>query len=61
MIPFLWEGRNLYGALGSFLLFLLWCYANAWVLLLGGIIAGSGGAFRAGRAGGTGTDRVERP
>lgn len=61
MIPFLWEGRDLYGALGSFLLFLLWCYANAWVLLLGGIIAGSGGASRAGRAGVEGTARIERP
>jgi len=32
----LWEGQALYGALGSFVLFLLWSYANAWVLLVCG-------------------------
>lgn len=38
LVPGLWRGRDLYGALGSFLLFLLWCYASAWVLLLGGLL-----------------------
>ena len=32
----LWQGQALYGALGSFVLFLLWSYANAWVLLVCG-------------------------
>lgn len=36
----LWEGQALYGALGSFVLFLLWSYANAWVLLVCGQLPG---------------------
>jgi YihY family inner membrane protein len=36
VLPSLWRGRALYGALGSFVLFLLWSYTNAWVLLLAG-------------------------
>jgi uncharacterized BrkB/YihY/UPF0761 family membrane protein len=36
----LWQGQALYGALGSFVLFLLWSYANAWVLLICGQLPG---------------------
>jgi uncharacterized BrkB/YihY/UPF0761 family membrane protein len=46
LVPGLWQGRDLYGALGSFLLFLLWCYASAWVLLLGGLATAAGRARR---------------
>lgn len=42
LVPGLWQGRDLYGALASFMLFLLWSYANAWLLLLGGRVAGRG-------------------
>jgi membrane protein len=40
LLPALWSGQNIYGALGSFVLFLLWCWANAWVLLACGVLAG---------------------
>lgn len=40
LVPSLWGGPSLYGALGSFVLFLLWSYANAWVLLVCGQLAG---------------------
>lgn len=40
LVPGLWQGRDLYGALASFVLFLLWSYANAWLLLLGGQVVG---------------------
>jgi uncharacterized BrkB/YihY/UPF0761 family membrane protein len=46
LLPSLWGGQSLYGALGSFVLFLLWSYANAWVLLVCGQLAGK--AVRAG-------------
>jgi membrane protein len=36
----IWGQQSLYGALGSFVLFLLWCWANAWVILAGGLLAG---------------------
>jgi hypothetical protein len=36
----LWQGQALYGALGSFVLFLVWSYANAWVLLICGQLPG---------------------
>jgi len=42
LVPTLWQGQDLYGALASFVLFMMWCYCNAWVLLLGGLVAGSG-------------------
>jgi uncharacterized BrkB/YihY/UPF0761 family membrane protein len=35
----MWGQQSLYGALGSFLLFLLWSWANAWVILAGGALA----------------------
>jgi uncharacterized BrkB/YihY/UPF0761 family membrane protein len=40
VLPALWSGQNIYGALGSFVLFLLWCWANAWVILACGLLAG---------------------
>jgi uncharacterized BrkB/YihY/UPF0761 family membrane protein len=40
VLPALWGGQSLYGALGSFVLFLLWCWANAWVTLACGLVAG---------------------
>jgi membrane protein len=40
VMPALWAGRSLYGALGGFVLFLFWSWANAWVILAGGVLAG---------------------
>jgi YihY family inner membrane protein len=40
VLPSLWQAEALYGALASFVLFLLWSYANAWVLLVCGQLAG---------------------
>lgn len=40
LLPSLWGAQSLYGALGTFVLFLLWSYANAWVLLVCGQLAG---------------------
>ena len=37
-VPVLWKGAQLYGTLGSVVLFLIWAYAIAWVLLLGGFL-----------------------
>jgi uncharacterized BrkB/YihY/UPF0761 family membrane protein len=33
VLPSFWGGRALYGALATFVVFLLWSYVNAWVLL----------------------------
>ncbi len=43
LLPSLWQAEALYGALASFVVFLLWSYANAWVLLACGEIAGRSG------------------
>jgi membrane protein len=40
LLPSLLQGQRLYGALGSFVLFLLWSYVNAWVLLFCGQLPG---------------------
>jgi membrane protein len=40
ILPSLLQGQTLYGALGSFVLFLLWSYVNAWVLLVCGQLPG---------------------
>jgi membrane protein len=40
LLPSLLQGQTLYGALGSFVLFLLWSYVNAWVLLFCGQLPG---------------------
>ena len=37
-VSLLWSSTQLYGTLGSVVLFLLWAYAMAWVLLLGGLL-----------------------
>jgi membrane protein len=48
LVPSLLQGQTLYGALGTFVLFLLWSYVNAWVLLfcgqLPGVLLRPGGA-----------------
>jgi len=38
MVPRIWQGAQLYGTLGSVVLFLMWAYLNAWILLLGSLI-----------------------
>jgi membrane protein len=48
-VPVLWKATHLYGTLGSVVLFLLWAYVMAWILLLGGLLflrAGRGPAIR---------------
>ena len=37
-VPVLWKAAQLYGTLGSVVLFLIWAYVMAWVLLLGGFL-----------------------
>ncbi len=39
VLPAFAIGQSLYGALGSFVLFMLWCWANTWVLLACGLLA----------------------
>lgn len=44
-VPILWRSAQLYGTLGSLVLFLIWAYLTAWILLLGGrLLARPGGA-----------------
>ncbi len=50
LLPSLWGAQALYGALGSFLLFLLWFYVDAWVLLVCGRLSGSAPRPAAARA-----------
>jgi membrane protein len=38
LAPELWGGAQLYGTLGSVVLFLLWAYVNAWTMLLGSLV-----------------------
>jgi membrane protein len=38
VIPLLWQGTQLYGTLGSVVLFLTWAYVYAWLLLAGGLL-----------------------
>lgn len=38
IVPRLWQGAQLYGTLGSVVLFLMWAYVNAWILLLGSLV-----------------------
>jgi len=37
-VPVLWKATLLYGTLGSVVLFLIWAYVMAWLLLLGGFL-----------------------
>jgi membrane protein len=37
-VPVLWGAARLYGTLGSVVLFLIWAYLIAWILLLGGLL-----------------------
>ncbi len=37
-VPILWGAARLYGTLGSLVLFLIWAYLIAWILLLGGLL-----------------------
>ena len=37
-VPILWSAARLYGTLGSVVLFLIWAYLIAWILLLGGLL-----------------------
>jgi membrane protein len=37
-VPVLWGATQLYGALGSVVLFLIWAYVIAWILLLAGLL-----------------------
>lgn len=48
-VPVLWKAAQLYGTLGSLVLFLIWAYVIAWVLLLGGFLLVRPARSRAGR------------
>ena len=38
VVPFLWGAARFYGTLGGLVLFLMWAYLIAWILLLGGVL-----------------------
>jgi membrane protein len=46
-VPLLWGAARLYGTLGSVVLFLIWAYLIAWILLLGGLLLARPGWARA--------------
>ena len=46
-VPVLWGAARLYGTLGSVVLFLIWSYLIAWILLLGGLLLARPGWARA--------------
>jgi len=48
-VPVLWGAARLYGTLGSVVLFLIWAYLIAWILLLGGLLLTRRGWARAAR------------
>ena len=45
-VPVLWGAARLYGTLGSVVLFLIWAYLIAWILLLGGLLLARPGRAR---------------
>jgi membrane protein len=45
-VPILWGAARLYGTLGSLVLFLMWAYLIAWILLLGGVLLAGLGRTR---------------
>jgi membrane protein len=45
-VPVLWGAARLYGTLGSLVLFLIWSYLMAWILLLGGLLLARPGRAR---------------
>lgn len=45
-VPVLWGAARLYGTLGSVVLFLMWTYLIAWILLLGGLLLAQPGRRR---------------
>jgi membrane protein len=45
-VPVLWGAARLYGSLGSVVLFLIWAYLMAWILLLGGLLLARPGRRR---------------
>jgi membrane protein len=45
-VPILWRAARLYGTLGSVVLFLIWAYLIAWILLLGGLLLARPGRKR---------------
>ncbi|HNX51167.1 MAG TPA: YhjD/YihY/BrkB family envelope integrity protein [Thermoanaerobaculaceae bacterium] len=51
-VPVLWKATLLYGTLGSVVLFLIWSYGMAWILLLGGFLLVRPGKPRAVSGGG---------
>jgi membrane protein len=46
VVPVLWSAAQLYGTLGSLVLFLIWAYLIAWILLLGGFLLSLSGRTR---------------
>lgn len=46
VVPVLWGAARLYGTLGSVVLFLIWAYLIAWILLLGGLLLARAGWAR---------------
>jgi len=42
-VAVLWAATQLYGTLGSMVLFLIWAYLDSWILLLGGFLLVRGG------------------
>jgi membrane protein len=45
-VPVLWSAARFYGTLGSLVLFLIWTYLIAWILLLGGLLLSFSGRTR---------------
>jgi membrane protein len=45
-VPILWSAARLYGTLGGLVLFLMWAYLIAWILLLGGVLLARPGRAR---------------